>query len=533
MSLDSYPRVPPAPMVRSPREHLRALPGPTQTNEPDPSHSSAAPGEAATLRTVLRDALDALRALPDSAYQLDDPGLTDATQLALALMQHAELTTIALTHDALERGTIDRSTAANTKQWVQRLADGEHIQSVAGNGDGRDSSGPLVDYTDPDPAAATGATSSPVSADRRPVGPVPGIETGTAHRIATLATACREPRNQILRDQLRSGHTAPAVGHTALRNIDTVTTVLPDADRDQVFGWLLSLDATHTSRDVRLLVTHIVATYGGPDHLDHTEDRQQQAETLTWSTLPTGLVRLTADLSKGHAAIITHAIQALAAPTPAPCDTEQAPDSGRDTRSPGKRRSDALIELIDAAARALHGPDRITTRPAQLVVTFDYDTLSQQVQDRLDNGDLRRRPLLRAGRTDNGDLINPATLRTLACDADLIPMILARDGTPLDIGRRQRLFTGGLRRAIIERDRHCTYRGCDRPPGFCQAHHLISWWTGGHTSLNNAALLCQRHHTIVHRDRLTAKITDGHIIWDPTPGRMPLIPAHQPGPRTG
>ena len=68
--------------------------------------------------------------------------------------------------------------------------------------------------------------------------------------------------------------------------------------------------------------------------------------------------------------------------------------------------------------------------------------------------------------------------------------------------------------------------GCQTPASWCDAHQLRHWVDGGPTDLGNAALLCGRHHTIVHRDRLTAtQLFDHadahlgpHIVWDRRPG---------------
>ncbi|WP_145228044.1 HNH endonuclease [Rudaeicoccus suwonensis] len=117
-------------------------------------------------------------------------------------------------------------------------------------------------------------------------------------------------------------------------------------------------------------------------------------------------------------------------------------------------------------------------------------------------------------------MIDPTTARQLACDADLIPVVLGSRSEPLNVGRHKRLVTAGLRTAVIIRDRHCTFPGCDRPPQWCHAHHIHPWWAGGHTTLTNTALLCPRHHTIVHRDNLTAHATNHTVTWDLTPGRM-------------
>jgi hypothetical protein len=73
-------------------------------------------------------------------------------------------------------------------------------------------------------------------------------------------------------------------------------------------------------------------------------------------------------------------------------------------------------------------------------------------------------------------------------------------------------------RALWLRDRHCTFPGCTVPGTWADAHHLRHWADGGPTDLANGALLCGRHHTIVHRDRLTAQVTPAGVRWNRLPG---------------
>lgn len=120
-------------------------------------------------------------------------------------------------------------------------------------------------------------------------------------------------------------------------------------------------------------------------------------------------------------------------------------------------------------------------------------------------------------------ILAPATVRQLACDADVIPVVLGSHGEILDLGRAVRLFTRAQRRALWHRDGGCTYPGCDVPAGWTQAHHLVHWADGGPSDLQYAALLCQRHHTHVHDKRLIASVhpPDEHgrsVTWDLTPG---------------
>jgi hypothetical protein len=43
----------------------------------------------------------------------------------------------------------------------------------------------------------------------------------------------------------------------------------------------------------------------------------------------------------------------------------------------------------------------------------------------------------------------------------------------LDIGRASRNPTAGQFRALVARDKGCSWPGCDRPPSWCQAHHRM------------------------------------------------------------
>ncbi|MGG7380223.1 HNH endonuclease signature motif containing protein, partial [Escherichia coli] len=58
--------------------------------------------------------------------------------------------------------------------------------------------------------------------------------------------------------------------------------------------------------------------------------------------------------------------------------------------------------------------------------------------------------------------------------------------------------TKAQRIALALRDGGCTAEGCDRPAGWCHAHHDIPFSQGGPTNLEHGRLLCARHHTLIH-----------------------------------
>jgi hypothetical protein len=95
--------------------------------------------------------------------------------------------------------------------------------------------------------------------------------------------------------------------------------------------------------------------------------------------------------------------------------------------------------------------------------------------------------------------LSAARARWLACDAKITRMVLGPTGLPLDVGRDERVAPPHLRKAVVERDRGCVFTGCEAPHWFCDVHHLLEWLADhGETSLDNSALLCERHHTKVH-----------------------------------
>ncbi|HSW28741.1 MAG TPA: HNH endonuclease [Longimicrobiales bacterium] len=88
------------------------------------------------------------------------------------------------------------------------------------------------------------------------------------------------------------------------------------------------------------------------------------------------------------------------------------------------------------------------------------------------------------------------TSRRLSCDAALVRITHAPDGSVLDVGRRTRTVPPALRRALETRDRGCRFPGCGSR--FTDAHHVKHWADGGQTSLTNTTLLCKHHHRLVH-----------------------------------
>lgn len=101
-------------------------------------------------------------------------------------------------------------------------------------------------------------------------------------------------------------------------------------------------------------------------------------------------------------------------------------------------------------------------------------------------------------RTGHGADLPPATVRRIACDADIIPVVLNGAGVPIDVGRAKRLATVHQRRALEAVHTTCAIDGCHVGFTHCTVHHLRPWEAGGGSDLANLVPLCSRHHHAAH-----------------------------------
>jgi hypothetical protein len=169
---------------------------------------------------------------------------------------------------------------------------------------------------------------------------------------------------------------------------------------------------------------------------------------------------------------------------------------------------------VGAGVVAGHGPK------AHISVTIDFNDLQKSLTHA-------------TGTMMFGDTLSAGTVRRLACDAEILPIVLGSKSQPLDVGTSQRLVTQPMRRALNARDKGCV--ACGAPPNRCEAHHLKHWIDGGITAVSNLVLLCKRDHLDLHSGHWDIQIIDDVVhVTRPTwadPGRIPpnrYQPPHLP-----
>ena len=173
---------------------------------------------------------------------------------------------------------------------------------------------------------------------------------------------------------------------------------------------------------------------------------------------------------------------------------------GEPERSPARRRADALTEVCRWFLDHQHHRRGGRHRPHLNVITT-LDALEHRGQ----------------GRLIDGTIIDGTTVQRLFCDAGLHRVFVAGRSSILDYGMTTRTVPANLFNALVIRDEHCRFPGCDRPPEWCEAHH-VQWVTrGGPTCLENLVLECSRHHHLLHSPGWDAKLLPDATLIITTP----------------
>ena len=145
--------------------------------------------------------------------------------------------------------------------------------------------------------------------------------------------------------------------------------------------------------------------------------------------------------------------------------------------------AEALGELLDRGSSV---PDATGKLPEpELVVVLTPDTNNTN-----GIGDLT---------DDEGNHLSPTILRFVIAAGLIRPLETTNTGDPLRLGRTLRYANRHQRRALTVRDGGCIFPGCNRPPNWCDAHHVDHWDHQGPTNIENLGLLCRHHHRVTHR----------------------------------
>ncbi len=283
---------------------------------------------------------------------------------------------------------------------------------------------------------------------------------------------------------------------------------------------LLEAARVHTVADLRLVVTFWRDRVTQERGLSG-EDVLHAARRLHASVSLGGMVRIDGDLDPANGESLLTALRAV-------LDTDARSGSEDGVRTPAQRRADALGEICRQWLESPERPIVAGERP-HLTVTVDAGALGiglgadagsgASVGARIGAGKgVGERAAvvedIAVAEFDHAGPVDIHAARQVACDASVLRVVMGPRSQPLDVGRRTPIVPAALRRAVIVRDRHCRFPGCDRPQTWCDAHHVVHWADGGETTLSNLLLLCRRHHGLVHRrGGFGLELVDGRAVF--------------------
>ena len=124
----------------------------------------------------------------------------------------------------------------------------------------------------------------------------------------------------------------------------------------------------------------------------------------------------------------------------------------------------------------------------------------------------------------DGTKLTSAQIRRMACEADIIPMVMDTNGVCLDMGDAVRLATYNQRLALRATHATCAVEGCDMDFDWCEIHHLQPWEKGGLTDLDNLVPLCSYHHHLIHDCDTEPEVLPNRVLRVVP---IPLTPAPQ------
>lgn len=203
------------------------------------------------------------------------------------------------------------------------------------------------------------------------------------------------------------------------------------------------------------------------------EQELRDRRYLSLTKLPDGMTRVSGLLDPESAAIVSGAIDAATSPArggPRFVDPAAAPQGvvEGDDRTVPQLLVDALVDVVVLATKADRGAVLGARRVGLRVHVAERDLRTGEGFAQIE------------GQTVPVSL---TTAERVACDNGILPILFDTDGRVLNVGRNQRHHSPRMRTGMAARDGGCVINGCDRPPEWCEAHHIDEWLRHGGDTL--------------------------------------------------
>lgn len=251
--------------------------------------------------------------------------------------------------------------------------------------------------------------------------------------------------------------------------------------------------------DFTALVTSVAKDFVTDDGVGLFENQRKSTHLKMWNDKE-GMLRLSGSFDPESGAVLQSRLQSTLEAMFHSGDKTVPLDHHPWVEANDHRRAHALVTLVSGSSGASDSPVR-----SDVVVHIDLGTLVHGLSASSTH------------RTAFGADLPVATIRRMACEAGIIPLVLNGSGAPLDIGRTQRLASAGQRRALEATHTTCAMPECAVAFHHYQIHHIDYWEHGGRTDLDNMVPLCSRHHHAAHEGGWTLVLNPETRILSASP----------------
>jgi hypothetical protein len=309
-----------------------------------------------------------------------------------------------------------------------------------------------------------------------------GRDARTADDREQICTALPSFEEALAAGDVTAGH-VDAIA-SAVRGLDQVTAAEFLSNSESLLDKAHSQGVDAFGQTCRDLARQVTAEHAAGSEVAELERQRSASKIKRWTDKETGmrqtLISLDPERDKVMWTAVRHALRTL-------------------RRQPAHAKTPWHQLEIEALLAACNGGGDGRERVPSLILLCDSATLKSGVHANT------------VCETEDGTPLPVEVVRRLACEAEIIPVVLNSRGEALAVGRTQRLATPAQRAALRAMHRTCIGATCTVPFEDCQIHHVIPWEQGGSTDLPNLAPLCSHDHHLVHEGGWTLTMTPDRI----------------------
>ena len=287
---------------------------------------------------------------------------------------------------------------------------------------------------------------------------------------------------------------------------DLIRTDFKDCEAD-LLAHAASESVDAFARRCRRLVKALIVARQVDDDVDDLEVRRRAVKVRRWVDDVTGMHHSHLELDPLRDAAFWTAVNGLLDKMRA-----RTQDAGGTVTSFNQLQADALIEAVNANSSGsgdgsgagnssgFGAGGGFGRRVPEIVVLIDWAVLV---------GDAAAVGICE---TVDATPLPVATVRQMACDAEVYPVVLGGDGQVLDKGRSVRTATAAQRAGLAAMHATCGHPDCRVGFSSTRMHHVAHWIRDhGATDIDNLLPLCETHHHLVHEGGWTLTMTSDRV----------------------